>query len=279
MNQEKLKNNRKSTEAARVRIRMLEILHKSQASHIGSCLSVVEMLLAVYKSVDLDKISRKEDDRERVIVSKGHAAAALYTVLHHFGLLKDEELETYHQNGSLLSGHVTATVSGVEHSTGALGHGLSVGVGIGIGLRIKKINSRVYVIVGDGELHEGSTWEALQYAAHCKLNNLCLLVDNNKLSGVGKTNDCCSLEPLKSKLECFGFETFEVDGHSQEEIYATIQKTKNSEKPVAIICHTVKGKGVSFMENNNAWHYRPLNKEDYEKAIIEIKTERKNPEK
>lgn len=257
--------------AASLRERILEILHKSGASHIGPCLSMIEILLAVYKSVNLEKIKNKKDDRERVIVSKGHSAAALYTVLNHFGLLKDEELETYHKDGSLLGGHVTFTVSGVEHSTGALGHGLSVAVGIGIGLRNKKIDSRVYVIVGDGELHEGSNWEALQFTTHCKLNNLCLLVDYNKLSGVGRTNDCCNLEPLKKKLESFGFETFEVQGHNQEEIYATIQKTKNFKKPVAIICHTIKGKGVSFMENNNVWQYRPLNEEDYKKAIFEIR--------
>ena len=205
------KQKQKSGEAAAIRRRMLEILHKSQASHIGSCLSVVEILLAVYNSVDLDKIRNKKNDRERVILSKGHSAAALYTVLNHFGLLKDKELETYHQNNSLLGGHVAATVSGMEHSTGALGHGLSVGVGIAIGLRNKKINSRIYVIVGDGELQEGSCWEAIQSAAHFGLGNLCLLVDYNELSGIGKTNDCCNLEPLKDKLESFGFKTFEVD--------------------------------------------------------------------
>lgn len=251
-------------------------MHKSQASHIGSCLSVVEILLAVYTCVNVDKIKNNQNDRDRVILSKGHAAAALYTVLTHFELLKDADLETYHQNNSLLGGHVAATVSGVEHSTGALGHGLSVAVGIAIGLRSKKINSRVYVIVGDGELQEGSCWEAIQSAAHFGLGNLCLLVDYNELSGVGKTNDCCNLEPLKSKLESFGFNTFEVDGHDEREGCSVIQNTKDSEKPIAIICHTVKGKGVSFMENNNVWHYRPLNKEDYEKAILEIKEDRQN---
>ena len=267
-------NQTRLEEAAEVRRRMLTLLHKSQASHIGTCLSVIEILLAVYKNVDLEKIRNRADDRDRVVVSKGHSAAALYTVLNHFGLLRDEELETYHQNNSLLGGHVTTTVSGVEHSTGALGHGLSVAVGIGIGLKTKKTGSRVYVIVGDGELHEGSNWEAIHYAAHCKLGNLCLLVDYNKLSGIGKTNDCCNLEPLRNKLKCFGFEALEVDGHNQDEIYAMIRKTRDCERPVAIICHTIKGKGVSFMENNNVWHYRPLNKEDYEKAMLEIRAEK-----
>jgi transketolase len=261
----------KPGEAAGIRLRMLEIMHQSGASHIGSCLSVIEILLAVYKSVNLDRIKAWADDRDRVIVSKGHCAAALYTVLNHFKLLKDEDFTTYYRNNYLLGGHVTSTVSSVEHSTGALGHGLSVAVGIGIGFKTRKIASRVYVIVGDGELQEGSNWEAINSASHLKLGNLCLLVDYNKLSGIGKTNECCSLEPLKARLESFGFHTFEVDGHDLNVIYQVIQKTKDSKRPVAVICHTVKGKGVSFMENNNVWHYRSLNKEDYEKAILEIK--------
>jgi transketolase len=272
MKPKNLKSNQPSLEeAAELRRRLLTLLHKSQASHVGTCLSVVEILLAVYKNVDLERIRNWTDDRDRVVVSKGHSAAALYTVLNHFGLLSDEELETYHKNNYRLGGHVTSTVTCVEHSTGALGHGLSVAVGIGLGLRNKKAGSRVFVIVGDGELHEGSNWEAVHSAAHLKLGNLCLLVDFNKLSGIGKTNDCCNLEPLKSKLESFGFETFEVNGHNQDEIDAMIRKTIDSERPVAIICHTIKGKGVSFMENNNVWHYRPLNKEDYEKAMLEIR--------
>lgn len=261
-----------SPEAAAVRLRMLKIMHQSGASHIGACLSVVEILLAIYKSVDVNKIRQLASERDRVVVSKGHSAAALYTVLNHFKLLKDEDFATYYRNNSFLGGHVTACVPGVEHSTGALGHGLSVAVGMGVGLKIKKYDSRVYVVVGDGELQEGSNWEAISYASHLKLGNLCLLIDYNKLSGIGKTNECCSLEPLKDRLEAFGFQSFETDGHNLEFIYQIIQKTKNLKKPVAIICHTIKGKGISFMEGNNVWHYRPLNKEDYEKAVQEIKT-------
>jgi transketolase len=266
-----LEKTQQSTEAAAVRLRMLEIMHKSGASHIGPCLSVIEILLAVYQSVDLEKIRNWDSDRDRVIVSKGHCAAALDTVLNHFKLLKDADFETYYRNNSRLGGHVTSAVTGVEHSTGALGHGLSVAVGIGIGFKTKKINTRVYVVVGDGELHEGSNWEAMHSAAHLKLGNLCLLVDYNKLSGIGKTNDCCNLEPLKSKLEAFGFDTYEVDGHDAGAILGILRQAAGSLKPVAVICHTVKGKGVSFMENNNVWHYRPINKEDYEKAILELK--------
>ena len=255
----------------KIRKKILEIIYHSQASHIGSAFSVAEILLAVYQSVNLDKIKNENKDRERVILSKGHSVAALYSVLNEFGLMSDEELKTYHQNGSLLQGHVAHHVPGVEHSTGALGHGLSVAAGIGIGLVDQEIDSRVYVIVGDGEFQEGSNWEALGFIGHHKLKNICLLVDYNKLSGVGKTNGCCCLEPLKEKLEVFGFAVFEVDGHDQKEIYSTIQKTKNFNKPIAIICHTIKGKGVSFMENNNVWHYRPPGEEEYQKALLELR--------
>jgi transketolase len=253
-----------------VRRKMLEVMYRSGASHIGSCLSVIEILTSVYASVDLDKIRAWSEDRDRVVVSKGHCAAALYTVLNYFGLLKDELLETYYREDSLLGGHVTATVPYVEHSTGALGHGLSVAAGIALGLKSKHIGSRVFVIVGDGELHEGSNWEALQAAAHFNLGNLCLLVDYNKLSGVGETNACCNLEPLPTKLEAFGFKTADLDGHSIPGIRQAIRETGSSTKPVALICHTTKGKGVSFMENNNVWHYRPLNREDFEQAVREL---------
>jgi len=253
-----------------IRKKIIDIIYQSQASHIGSSLSVVEILFSVYSTVNIEKIKNLDIDRERVILSKGHAAAALYVMLNQFGLMRNKDLETYYSNGSLLGGHVTHNVPHVEHSTGALGHGLSVGAGIAIGMKSKKIASRVYVIVGDGELHEGSNWEALMLASHLNLDNLCLLVDNNKLSGIGVTNDCCSLSNLLLKLKAFGFEAFEVDGHNEEEICTIIQKTKSLKKPSAIICNTIKGKGVSFMERNNVWHYRPPNAKEYQKAMQEL---------
>lgn len=262
------------TENKQIRKKILDIIYQSKASHIASSFSVVEILSAVYRSVDIEKIKNKQNNRDRVILSKGHGAAALYVILNYFGLMSEEELKTYYKNNSLLSGHVTHHLPYIEHSTGALGHGLPVAVGIGIGLKSKKINSRVYVIVGDGELHEGSNWEALMLLGRLKLNNFCLLIDYNKLSGIGDTNSCTSSEPLKSKLESFGLDAFEVNGHDEEAIYLTIQKAKKIEKPVVIICHTIKGKGVSFMENNNVWHYRPPNEEEYNKALSELKEEK-----
>lgn len=250
-----------------LRKKILEIIYKSGASHIGSSFSVVEILSAVYRSVDIKKIKNKQDDRDRVILSKGHSAAALYVILNHFGLMTNEELKTYYTNGSLLMGHASHNIPYVEHSTGALGHGLSVATGIALGMKTRKINSRVFVITGDGEMNEGSNWEALMLAGHLKLNNLCILIDNNGLGGIGDAN--CYLNPLKAKLESFNLEVYGVDGHNEEEICSIIQK--DSDKPKTIICNTIKGKGVSFMENNNVWHYKPPNKEEYENAKRELK--------
>ena len=254
---------------------ILEMIHRSGSSHIGSSLSAVEILTAVYNSVDIEKIRKRTDDRDRVIVSKGHAAAALYAVLCERGLLDKSLLDTYCKNDSLLSGHVSHFVPCVEHSTGALGHGLPVGVGIAIGLKSKRLSSsRVYVIVGDGEMHEGSNWEALMLAAHHGLNNLCVLIDNNSMGGIGRTDECCSLRELKRMLEGFGLVAFGVDGHDVTEIRAILEQTsRNVAQPVALICQTVKGKGISFMEGSNVWHYRPPNAEAYQKALLELQKE------
>lgn len=250
---------------------ILDIIHRSGASHIGTCYSVIEILQAVYRSVDIDKIKTNAEDRDRIIVSKGHSAAALYATLFNFGLMSRADLDTYHQNGSLLSGHVSHFVPYVEHSTGALGHGLPVAVGICLGLNSKSLHgTRTYVVVGDGELHEGSNWEALMLAGHHKLENLCVLIDRNCLSGIGKTCDCCSLDDAKEKFESFGFKAIVIDGHNEEIILETIHKSRSSAIPVAIICNTVKGKGASFMEHENVWHYRPVNKEWYDKALLEL---------
>lgn len=255
-----------------IRRTILDIISKSKASHTGSCFSIVEILSAVFRCVDIEKIRAKEEERDRIILSKGHSAAALYSVLCHFGLIDEHDLATYCSNGSLFSGHASHFLPYVEHSTGALGHGLSVAVGMGIGLKSKKLSSKVYVIVGDGELNEGSNWEALMLAGHKKLNNLFVLIDNNKLGGIGKTDYCCSLEPLDKKLESFGFETYRINGHDEELITSILQKRNSEERetPVAIVCDTIKGKGVSFMEHNNVWHYRPPVGDDYEKALEEL---------
>jgi len=254
-----------------IRRKILKIVHDSNASHIGSSFSSVEILNSIFKSVNIDKIKKGSNDRDRVILSKGHGTAALYSVMNHHGLLSDEILHTYFQNNSLLAGHVSHHVPFVEHSTGALGHGLPVGLGMAIGLSSKKILCRVFVIVGDAELQEGSNWEALMLAGHKKMKNLIIFVDYNKLSQTDKLEKYCSLEPIKEKFESFNFNVMEVNGHDENEIISAIKKLEYSKKPIVIICNTIKGKGVSFMEKNILWHYRSPQGEDFEKALQELK--------
>jgi transketolase len=249
---------------------ILDIINQSNAAHIGASFSLVEILQAIYRSVDIDKIRNHADDRDRVILSKGHAAAALYTTLYQFALMPKETLETYNLNDSLLSGHVSHFIPCVEHSTGALGHGLPVALGMAIGLKSRGFTSKVFVIVGDGELHEGANWEAILLAGHLKMNNLYVLIDNNHLSQMGVTDKCCSLDSLNHKFESFKFKSVEVDGHDSDQMYEIIQQNKQTNSPTAIICQTTKGKGVSFMENNNLWHYRTPKDADYLKAISEL---------
>ena len=252
-----------------IRKTILQIIHNGGASHIGSALSLVEILDVVFKNCDIEKIKKHQNDRDRIILSKGHGTSALYSTMFHHNLISENELNTYFKNGSVLGGHTSHHVPFVEHSTGALGHGLPVGVGMAIGIRSRNLDSKVYVIVGDGELHEGSNWEAIMFAGHKRLENLIVLVDCNELSQVGKLEECCSIEPLESKFRSFNFEVFNVNGHIEEEIDQAINSPK-SLLPRAILCRTIKGKGISFMERNNLWHYKSPQGEDYEKALVEL---------
>jgi len=254
-----------------IRRKILKIIHDSNASHIGTSFSSVEILNSIFKSVNIDKIKECSNDRDRIILSKGHGTAALYSVMNHHGLLSDETLHTYFQNNSLLAGHVSHHVPFVEHSTGALGHGLPVGLGVAIGLSSKKILRRVFVVVGDAELQEGSNWEALMLAGHKITKNLIVFVDYNNLSQTDKLEKFCGLEPIKEKFESFNFNVMIVNGHDENEIISAIKKSEYSKKPTVVICNTIKGKGVSFMENDILWHYRSPQGEDFEKALQELK--------
>lgn len=254
-----------------IRRTILSMVNKGCASHIGSAFSMVEILNAIYKSVDVKKILTHDNDRDRVILSKGHGTSGLYAVMHHHGLLSDGDIDSYFLNGTILAGHASHFIDTVEHSTGALGHGLPVGLGIAIGSSSKNYNNRVYVVVGDGELHEGSNWEAIMYAGHHKASNLCVLVDKNERSQMGRTKDACSLDPLPEKFLAFNFEVHELqDGHDEAKLIDIISKTKKSLKPVAIICNTIKGKGVSFMEGDNLWHYKPPMEDNFINAMKEL---------
>jgi transketolase len=254
-----------------IRRTILKMVSRNGASHVGAALSIVEILNCVYSQVDRARIASGRADRDRVLLSKGHATAALYAVLGHQGLLPMEDLNSYFANGSVLAGHASHLVPSVEHSTGALGHGLPVGLGIALGTRSRGLTSRTYVVVGDGELHEGSNWEAIMYAGHASVSNLCLLIDKNERSQMGNTSDACSIDPLPDKLVAFNWETFVVgDGHDETAILAALEAAKSHARPSAIVCPTTKGKGVSFMEGDNLWHYRSPAGDDLARALAEL---------
>jgi transketolase len=251
-----------------VRRSVLTMLHRARASHLGSNMSVIEILISIYGSVDCDAIREQAPDRSRILVSKGHCAAATYSAMAHFGILPISQLDTYHLDGSLLAGHVSHCVHGVEHSTGALGHGINVAVGCALGLRSRGFpDVPVFAVLGDGELQEGSVWEAMMFVAHMKLNNLITLVDNNRISSITGTEKVIDMRPLTSRFEGFGLETLEVDGHDVGMIMAAIQRIRDGGKPSVIVCNTVKGHDVPFAEGQPIWHYKSLTNDQYAEAI------------
>jgi len=254
-----------------VRRSVLTMLHRARASHLGSNMSAIEILIAIYSSVDCGKIRDQVPDRSRILISKGHCAAATYAVMAHFGILPMSLLDTYHLDGSLLTGHVNHTVDGVEHSTGALGHGINVAVGCALGLRSRGYTKRpVFAMLGDGELQEGSIWEAMMFIAHMKLNNLITLVDNNRISSITGTEQIIDMRPLTARFEGFGLSAYEVDGHDVGTIMGAISRIREGDRPGVIICNTVKGRGVPFAEWQPIWHYRSLTDEQYAEAMAHL---------
>jgi len=257
---------------ATIRKNIIQMISNGNAAHSGSALSLVEILNSIFLSVNVDKIKKMTKDRDRVVLSKGHGAACLYAVMHHHGIFSKNEIESYFKNGSLFAGHASHFIKQVEHSTGALGHGISAGLGMAIGSVSKGYKNRTFVIVGDGELNEGSNWEAIMFAGHKKINNLCILIDKNEYSQMSKVSEACSIDPLYDKFIAFNFNVIELnDGHDEEKIIHAIHSSKNSLKPVAIICNTLKGKGISFMEKQNIWHYRTPSGDNLQRALDELK--------
>jgi len=227
--------------------------------HIGSSMSLIEILRVLYDDIMNYRADQPEwPERDRCILSKGHGCLAQYALLCDKGFVPMEELDRFCRHDGKFGGHPEAAkIPGVEASTGALGHGLSIGLGIAVALRIRKSQGRVYVIMGDGEINEGSVWEAAMCASKHQLSNLVALVDYNKIQSAGFTRDILDLEPLVDKWQAFGFETIEVDGHDIEALKHVLNSTSGSGgKPTCIICHTIKGKGVSFAENQPAWHHK-----------------------
>lgn len=239
-------------------------------AHIGGGLSMIEIMATLYVGImKLDIDDMKSEKRDRFILSKGHGVLGLYTAMNQVGLIKREEYDSFKKNNTFLTGHPSMNLErGIEFSSGSLGQGLSLGVGTCIALREKGNNSsRAFVLMGDGECNEGSVWEAAMSASHFKLNNLVAIVDKNGIQYDGGTEKVMNMGNLKDKWESFGWEVVELDGHNIEELYEAFDLI--SDKPKVIIAHTVKGKGVSFMENNSLWHNSRLTDKQYEEAMAE----------
>jgi len=261
------------TIAQRIRQRVVRMSHDAEAPHLGSALSCVDLLVAVYFGVaKIDPEAPNDSERDRIILSKGHAAAALYAVLSARGYFPDSLLQTYNTDGSRLAEHPTlGCVPGVEASTGSLGHGLSLGAGMAVANRLLSRSSRVYVILSDGECEEGSTWEAALFAAGQRLDRIVALIDYNKWQATGRSNEVMPLHPLAEKWKAFGWSAYEVDGHDPAALMQILTSLPDgSGQPVAIIAHTVKGKGVSFMEDDNNWHYRIPTEAEVATAVAEL---------
>lgn len=271
MNKNKIEKLKKL--AIQVRRDTLSMVYKSKDGHIPSALSIVEILITLYSEIlKIDKGDLFNTERDRFILSKGHGCASLYSVLARAGFFSLEELNKFCTKGGILGGHPDhRLVPGIEISTGSLGHGFPMGVGFAMSAKLEKSPRKIYCIVGDGECNEGSIWEAAAISAHRKLDNLIVIIDYNKLQSSGKGVDVQNPYDIKLKWSAFGWETLDIDGHDFTQIHKALSKcplVKN--KPTAIIAHTVKGKGISFMENDNKWHTSIPNEEEYTAALKEL---------
>jgi transketolase len=252
------------------------MVHKSKASHLGSCLSMADIVACLYwRTLRIDPARPQWPDRDRFILSKGHGAALLYAALATRGFFPRAELDEYCQTGSRLTGHATSGVPGVEISSGSLGHGLPVGCGIALAAKREGLSYRTFVLVSDGELDEGSNWEAILFAPQYKLDNLVLIVDYNKIQSFGRTEDVLNLDPLADKLKAFRWAACEMDGHNMHQIAETLDNLPlEPGKPTAVIAHTVKGKGIAIMQDQLAWHYKTPTVEQVEAALKELGVKR-----
>ena len=258
--------------ALAVRRDILETLETAGSGHPGGSLSAVEIFLTLYGyQINHNPKDPHFEGRDRVIVSKGHVSPVVYATLANFDYFPREELKTFRKFGTRLQGHVHTKVPGVEFNTGSLGHGLSYANGIALGARMRGKDFRVYCIMGDGEIQEGSVWEAAMTAAHFKLDHVCAIVDYNKVQENGPTNEIKNLEPLAAKWAAFGWNVLDIDGHSIEALKGAFDNFSGTrDKPTVILANTVKGKGVSFMEGKSAWHGKAPNKEQLAAALKEL---------
>ena len=257
-----------------IRKNIIEAVYCAQSGHPGGALSCTDILAVLYfKEMHIKKDEPTLPERDRFVLSKGHATPALYGTLAEYGFFSKDELKSFRKIDSFLQGHPDKNkVPGVDMTTGSLGQGLSVANGMAMMGKLNGKNYRVYCLVGDGEIEEGQIWEAAMTSAHYKLDNLCLIVDNNELQIDGKVEKVMNVNPIGEKLKSFGFEVIEIDGHNYQEIIQAFETARNTkQKPTAIVAHTIKGKGVSFMENQATWHGKAPSEEQYKIAMEELK--------
>jgi len=260
--------------AKKIRLLSLELCYQKKTSHIGGALSVADILAVLYNEFINNRSKNLNDTkRDRVFFSKGHASVALYAALCIKNFFSSKLLiKNFTKNGSYYTSHVNHKVPGIEISTGSLGHALGIASGVAIAAKRKNNKCFIFVIMSDGELNEGSNWESIMFSAQNKLDNIIAIVDYNKMQSFGKTKDIIDLDPLKKKFMAFNWEVYEVNGHNISQLREVLNKVKksNSKKPKCIIANTIKGKGVKFMENKLAWHYKSPDNNEYKKAKDEL---------
>lgn len=257
----------------KIRKTVLDMAYAGSTVHIGCAFSIVELLSVLYRNY----LRYPENDplnkgRDYFLLSKGHGVMAQYACMLELGWLCDDDISNYFSDGSNLKGLSDSRIPGIEVTSGSLGHGFSVGVGLAMGVKLHKTGQKTYVLVGDGEINEGPIWEGALFAAHHNLDNFMVIVDENGYQAMGSTKKIMALDSIQKKFESFGFEAITIDGHNEIDIHNGINNlfSSNIKSPKAIIAKTVKGKGVSFMEGNNAWHYTRLNTDTYRQALLEI---------
>lgn len=260
--------------ARNIRARVIETSHKTKTPHLGSCLSCVDILVAAYFDIlRIEPAKPTDENRDRFILSKGHGAAALFQVLALRGFYPESMLDIYGEDGGIFAEHppTPSHLPGIEAATGSLGHGFPMGLGMALAARMRKQRYKVFALVSDGECNEGSTWEAAMLAASQKVENLMVIVDFNKWQATSRSEDIMGANPLADKWRAFGWSACEVDGHDMGELVRRMgQVPDGTGKPVAIVAHTVKGKGVSFMEDDNNWHYRIPTADEVRSAKLEL---------
>jgi transketolase len=264
-------NTREFSKNLRKKILDLSFYAGSSSSHFGGALSSVEIIATLFNNIiNFDKKNFKDKNRDRFILSKGHGCMVYYAALNLLGIISNEQLKTFEKDNSDLPGHpVKNSDLGIDFSTGSLGMGLSLGAGVAMALKKKKLNNKVFVLLGDGECNEGAVWETALSAPNLKLNNLTVIIDNNNFQQTGPTNQIMNTNNLEEKWKSFGWRTSTIDGHDIDKIFNALND-KDDSRPTAIICKTIKGKGFSFSENNNDWHHKIMTEKNYHNAIEEL---------